>query len=248
MAENNGKGFLGNFFKSLDLRDIIVAGMLVPLGTEVIAPMGKDLLAKLFSQAGKAVGDKFGLNTEEAKKGVEDNIAYGKMRFDLPEGEVKKLFEFEKKLRSGEDGDNRFAALVLYVVKGITSLKKETSQGGGKNKNGSNKNPIKVIDDAPGVEWAKKFFKQLLSFPTYEEQIAYLQHEDVFTLIKKEKETIDLLKEAIKLKDGVVAAGKKFLETAVESLKRTDEKIEKSTTSYEERARARFEASKTRRP
>ncbi len=248
MSENNEKGFLGNFFKSLDLRDIIVAVMLVPLGTEVIAPMGKDLLAKLFSQAGKAVGDKFGLNTEEAKKGVEDNIAYGKMRFDLPEGEVEKLFEFEKKLRSGEDGENRFAALVLYVVKGITSLKKETSQGGGKNKNGSNKEPVKTVDDTPGVEWAKKFFKQLLSFATYEEQIAYLQHEDVFTLIKKEKETIDLLREAIKLKDGAVSAGKNIFAKARGGFLEAGKMITESTESYEDRARARFEASKTRRP
>jgi hypothetical protein len=202
----------------------------------------------------KKVGDKFGVGemTTESKSVVEDNILYNNVRslsFTDP-ADLKKLIEFEKQLRLETDGKDKLAALVLFVAKGILLFKQDVTRttGGGKNEP---KETSKIIDYTAGAEWAAKFFKQLISLGSFSEQVAFLEHEDVFSLIKKEKKKIDLI---VLATDGFQAARKKaepLFEKVKEGTNATVKKVAKeikqskqSTLSYRERARARFEVSK----
>lgn len=239
MADNNNESFLLRLFKSLDLGDVVVAGMILPIV--------KDLGGKFFGKVGKDIAQKFGLDTSESKKVVEDNILYGKIRFDFTAEEIEDIFSFEQELRASDGGEDKFAALVLYVVRGVAFFKKETTKGGGKNKDGTEKESVKTVDDSLGTDWAKKFLKQLLARPSFEDKVAFLEGENVFALIKKEKKTIDLIKEATEFKDKTVEIGKNFLANASERFSEVGENIDNLTQSFESNGRARYEAAKARR-
>lgn len=188
------------FLKLWELVDeVILAGALFPLV--------KGLAVKGAEKLGKKVEEKLGFGSlEDAKKSVEDNILYGSACLNgLNSAEISELKNFEKKLKQEENGRDKVQALVLYVVKGIVFFKAETTKTRGKSTNGSNtsgsksnepKETTKKMDYSEGAAWAVKFLRQLLNHPSFEERVAFLEHEEVFSLIQKKKETIDLIGKA----------------------------------------------------
>jgi hypothetical protein len=171
------------------LDEIILAGALFPLL--------KSLAAKGVEHFGKKAAEKFGWgdDTGESRKTVDDNILYSwVMQNGLTMAEIVELKGFEVELGATEGGKDKVQALVLFIVKGLVMFKKETTKTSGGGKDGKPKETSKEVDYSNGVAWAVGFLRLLLSIRNFEGRVAFLEHEEVFSLIKRKKETIDMIK------------------------------------------------------
>jgi hypothetical protein len=186
--ENSGK----KWWQKIDVVDIVIASAVVPLVERVVKHFGKK------------AEDLLGLDFESAKSDVVDDFYFLAAQSKLSPDEVVKIYNFKHWLRdeSGKAGPDEESAFILYIAKMVKTFerereKKDTSEGEKKSKEKKQTYSEKNLEK--GVFMATNFFKNLLSRGGHPEMRHFLENENVFTLIPKEKEESPIITKAKKM-------------------------------------------------
>lgn len=187
-----------------------------------------------------------GFSLKDAKRDVTDEIIYGvavaELKNSTKEAEID---AFERKLRCGDGGKNKekAEAFVLFIAKIVMQFLQEIKETKAPKKGETGPVTSKTINDiSKGLEFAVNFLEALLKNTgtddeaTFNARVAFLEGKNVFSLIPPEKKPSKAEQLA---KDFTKKTGEKISQTA----KNADDAIK----TFEDNARARYEASKARR-
>lgn len=168
------------------ITSIPVLGVIIKLVFDKITEKGAEALKK-------RVENILGLNLEDAKKDVSDEIIYSVAVASMTVDEQKEIDCFERKLRA--EDKNKAEALILFIAKMIKTFEREMKETITPKKGESGpkvEQSYKSI--AEGLLHAVNFLRALLRNTcatednTFESRVTFLEGKNVFSLIKKTTE------------------------------------------------------------
>lgn len=141
----------------------------------------------------KRVEEILGLNLEDAKKDVGDEILYGVAVSTLKEDEQKEIDCFERKLRAKPEDKEKAEAFVLYIAKIVKTFEREITVPNKGKGDPKIDQTYKKLEE--GLGHARNFMRALLrnschqEDDTFKSRVDFLEGKNVFSLIKVKKES-----------------------------------------------------------
>lgn len=212
------------------LTAIPVLGIILKTAFQKLSEKGAEKLTKKLETI-------LGFDTTAASKSVADEIVYAAALYSseakLTPDERAKIDNFEVYLR--DQDPKKAEAYVLFVAHIVQQLKRETkkSQNPKKGETGP-REETSFTDYEKGFALAEEFFKELLKRDSDDEKIKFLQGKNVFSLISEKKTS--------PAGDFFKKTGKKFAESQKENLVELD----KSSSSYYDEAKKRYQNRRTK--
>lgn len=177
---------LGAFLEKFD--EFLIAGLLIPLGKKIFDRMAEKGVEKVEKRIEKILG----LNIEEARRDITDEILYSNVVYRMTDIEAQEIDAFEERLR--RENAQQAEAFVLYIAKIVKQFERNIKEAAAPKKGEPGPRIEQEYKNLQyGIESAINVLRALLAKTGRNEEekfkakVAFLQGKNVFSLIPPEK-------------------------------------------------------------